>query len=212
MPSHNPVLCDQPPQDQQQAQVKVCASCQSTLTDTSSSVFLPQVDAVVCTSCRDHVLSTRAPSDPRTLCIDTASNFSSFQSNRHTPDSPLFDDEMLLDSPGPSYQDSLITPLTYSPKPSSLAIHCDTNKRPAAPQHTHTLIPTTSSPYRQTHASSSPSPLTDITRLRVRSQAHHCLHPGATFQGTQKSGRNSYDVTVTIVVCCFAQTSQQNVL
>ncbi|KAJ7510007.1 vacuolar import and degradation protein-domain-containing protein [Mycena galericulata] len=42
-------------------------------------------------------------------------------------------------------------------------------------------------------------PLADITRLRVRTQTHHCLYPGATFQGTQKSGRNSYDVTVTIV-------------
>lgn len=44
------------------------------------------------------------------------------------------------------------------------------------------------------------SPLTDITHLRVRSQGHHCLYPGASFRGTQKSGRNSYDVNVTIVV------------
>lgn len=43
-------------------------------------------------------------------------------------------------------------------------------------------------------------PLVDITRLRVRSQVHQCLYPGATFEGTQKSGRNSYDVTVTVVV------------
>jgi hypothetical protein len=43
-------------------------------------------------------------------------------------------------------------------------------------------------------------PLADITRFRVRSQGHHCLYPGATFEGTQKSGRNSYDVTVTIIV------------
>jgi glucose-induced degradation protein 4 len=46
----------------------------------------------------------------------------------------------------------------------------------------------------------SPDPLVDITRLRVRSTTHHCLYPGATFSGTQKSGRNSYDVNVTIVV------------
>lgn len=44
-------------------------------------------------------------------------------------------------------------------------------------------------------------PLLDVTYLRVRSRAHHCIYPGATFQGTQKSGRNSYDVHVTIVVC-----------
>lgn len=55
---------------------------------------------------------------------------------------------------------------------------------------------------QRSHVSSSyaPDPLTDITRLRVRSQGHHCLYPGATFKGTQKSGRNSYDVNVTIVV------------
>ena len=49
----------------------------------------------------------------------------------------------------------------------------------------------------------SPNPLVDITRLRVRSPTHHCLYPGATFTGTQKSGRSSYDVNVTIVVRDF---------
>ena len=51
-----------------------------------------------------------------------------------------------------------------------------------------------------TSSSFYPDPLVDVTRLRVRSQGHHCLYPGASFQGTQKSGRNSYDVNVTIVV------------
>ncbi|KAG9318703.1 hypothetical protein JVU11DRAFT_799 [Chiua virens] len=51
-----------------------------------------------------------------------------------------------------------------------------------------------------------PDPATDITRLRVCAQRHHCLYPGATFQGTQKSGRNSYDVNVTIVVCAPSVT------
>lgn len=46
----------------------------------------------------------------------------------------------------------------------------------------------------------SPDPTVDITRLRVPSLGRGCLFPGATFQGTQKSGRNSYDVNVTIVV------------
>jgi hypothetical protein len=53
---------------------------------------------------------------------------------------------------------------------------------------------------------SSPDPLVDITHLRVRSQGHHCLYPGASFQGTQKSGRNSYDVNVTIVDVDFASS------
>ncbi|KAI0362063.1 hypothetical protein OH77DRAFT_1416260 [Trametes cingulata] len=55
-------------------------------------------------------------------------------------------------------------------------------------------------------AASAPDPLLDITRLRVRSQGHHCLYPGATFQGTQKSGRNSYDVNVTIVDVDFSSS------
>lgn len=55
---------------------------------------------------------------------------------------------------------------------------------------------------QQHHSRSQPhlDPLADITRLRVRSQGYHCLYPGATFDGTQKSGRNSYEVNVTIVV------------
>lgn len=56
----------------------------------------------------------------------------------------------------------------------------------------------------QHHSSAQPDPLVDITRLRVRSQGHHCLYPGAIFQGTQKSGRNSYDVSVTIVDVDFS--------
>lgn len=45
-----------------------------------------------------------------------------------------------------------------------------------------------------------PNPMVDITRIRLQSHIHHCLRPGAQFKGFQKSGRNSYDVNVTIVV------------
>lgn len=74
-----------------------------------------------------------------------------------------------------------------------------------AVQHTITPISRASSSRSQQPqvTSSYPDPLVDITRLRVRSQGHQCLYPGATFQGTQKSGRNSYDVNVTIVVSVF---------
>jgi hypothetical protein len=44
-------------------------------------------------------------------------------------------------------------------------------------------------------------PFMDITRLRIRSRGSHCLYPGATFQGIQKSGTNNYEVNVQIVVC-----------
>lgn len=71
-----------------------------------------------------------------------------------------------------------------------------------AAQHTLSPISRASSSRCQPEHTTSyyADPLVDITRLRVRSQGHHCLYPGATFQGTQKSGRNSYDVNVTIVV------------
>ncbi|TFK55104.1 hypothetical protein OE88DRAFT_1623081 [Heliocybe sulcata] len=53
----------------------------------------------------------------------------------------------------------------------------------------------------------SPDPLIDVTRLRVRSRGCHSLYPGALFQGTQKSGRNSYDVTVNIVDVDFESST-----
>ncbi|KZT68128.1 hypothetical protein DAEQUDRAFT_728162 [Daedalea quercina L-15889] len=66
--------------------------------------------------------------------------------------------------------------------------------------------PSSSRPRPKVALATSPDPLSDITRLRIRSQGHHCLYPGATFQGTQKSGRNSYDVNVTIVDVDFASS------
>ncbi|SYW81426.1 uncharacterized protein UBRO2_04296 [Ustilago bromivora] len=42
-------------------------------------------------------------------------------------------------------------------------------------------------------------PLLELSLLRHPPKSRGCLYPGATFNGTQKSGRNSYDVTVRIV-------------
>ncbi|SNX81522.1 uncharacterized protein MEPE_00227 [Melanopsichium pennsylvanicum] len=44
-----------------------------------------------------------------------------------------------------------------------------------------------------------PDPLVELSLLRAPPKTRGCLYPGATFNGTQKSGRNSYDVTVRIV-------------
>ena len=44
-----------------------------------------------------------------------------------------------------------------------------------------------------------PDPLAELSRLRTPPKGRGCLYPGAMFNGTQKSGRNSYDVTVRIV-------------
>lgn len=89
--------------------------------------------------------------------------------------------------------------------PSHLLVH------PASPIHRQTYSHNASSgethpsrTYNREQNSAYPDPLADITRLRVRSKGYKCLQPGATFKGTQKSGRNSYDVNVTIVVSVVA--------
>ncbi|KAI0277232.1 vacuolar import and degradation protein-domain-containing protein [Russula aff. rugulosa BPL654] len=71
---------------------------------------------------------------------------------------------------------------------------------------THSVSPSVRSSDTHLQHSPTPDPSIDITRIRVRSQGHHCLYPGATFQGTQKSGRNSYDVTVSIVDVDFSSS------
>ncbi|KAI0798030.1 vacuolar import and degradation protein-domain-containing protein [Abortiporus biennis] len=93
----------------------------------------------------------------------------------------------------------------------SLTVHINYESASSSPAHSLSssrALPYSASgskaQYHREQASFSPDPLVDITRLRVRSQGHHCLYPGATFQGTQKSGRHSYDVNVTIVDVDFA--------
>ncbi|KAJ3476078.1 hypothetical protein NLI96_g11409 [Meripilus lineatus] len=116
-------------------------------------------------------------------------------------------------SPSPHLHSQLATACTSNTSTASLATpspHDQTSRSPRAhttPQRDHSLIspssPRSSKPPLRHYTA---NPLTDITRLRVRSQGHHCLYPGATFQGTQKSGRNSYDVTVTIVDVDFSRS------
>ncbi|KAF8911967.1 vacuolar import and degradation protein-domain-containing protein [Gymnopilus junonius] len=110
---------------------------------------------------------------------------------------------------------------SFAKKPALSTIQCNITSPalPAPPRHPPHFSPAISAfettPTRQ-HQSTLPTPsppqpfsdpLADVTRLRVRSRAHHCLYPGAIFQGTQKSGRNSYDVNVTIVDVNFAAST-----
>src|SRR6266571_8590485 len=84
-------------------------------------------------------------------------------------------------------------------KRAKLAIVVSDGPRSAV-SSTPSVPPSIRSDFSPLQHSPTPDPYIDITRIRMRSQGHHCLYPGATFQGTQKSGRNSYDVTVSIVV------------
>ncbi|KAA1469510.1 hypothetical protein DENSPDRAFT_835145 [Dentipellis sp. KUC8613] len=124
--------------------------------------------------------------------------------------SPSFHDQLPVPSPP---AEPLPSPRPApSSKPARLTINCTT------PPPTTNVFPRPSSPVLSPRIASSsktsaypyscanPDPFVDITRIRMRSQGHHCLYPGATFQGTQKSGRSSYDVTVTIVDVDFSSS------
>ncbi|PPQ98144.1 hypothetical protein CVT26_003188 [Gymnopilus dilepis] len=199
MPSEQHAQLSEPPSD---PQVKVCSSCQSTLLDPAVSL--------VCMLCRDR------PPEPR-LRIDQdprRHDLSSLSSSRRPQELPqVFDTDA-------AHQYHVPAP-SYPKKPVLSSIQCNITSPALAPPPRHqshfspAVLAFESSPARQISSSTPgpsaplafPDPLTDVTRLRVRSRAHHCLYPGATFQGTQKSGRNSYDVNVTIVDVNFAAST-----
>lgn len=195
MPSEYTVIPEEGPIDLQQ-QVKLCSQCQSSV-DTNS-VFLPDAEAIVCAGCQSQsTVSTRQfPSAPLpSLSVLELPDFS-LDTQMSPVRRSLYEQE----------SDSLISLVSES------NFHCCS---PVSPSSSYTAQPasfditlspprhfplSTSHPETRSHPFITPSPLTDITRLRVRSQGNHCLYPGAVFQGTQKSGRSSYDVNVTIVV------------
>ncbi|PFH54196.1 hypothetical protein AMATHDRAFT_135279 [Amanita thiersii Skay4041] len=229
---HDPPQLDQPP-----PRTQVCAKCQVTLLDATGSVVIPEVNAVVCTTCRELLLS--APRDSATPIgphFALLSHFSRLQSpdnitpppsTRHTPDP---DDDLCVGDNVNSRQihsdrvspDALFKPLPPAKKPilscttTTAATITTTSSSPAlTPPSSHTpttyhvtLTPTSpAKPRRQNNNTTLlPDPWIDITQIRMRTSNHHCLYPGATFSGTQKSGRSSYDVTVTVVDVDFSSS------
>lgn len=224
MPSEdNRILAHQPQHDQQQPQVKVCSSCQCALVDSTAAISLPELDALVCTGCREHGFSARGvpmPLDSRRVPVDVGSSFAPSITREEAPvlydtrrklENPPFDDTMVMDSVSETGRpcQSTFPPSNCSNQPTSMTIFCETNDFSDLPLHPilpSSISSATAVSRRQSSLISSPDPLTDITRLRIRSQGHHCLYPGATFQGTQKSGRNSYDVNVTVVDVDFTSS------
>ncbi|KAI0093669.1 vacuolar import and degradation protein-domain-containing protein [Irpex rosettiformis] len=148
---------------------------------------------------------------------------STAQSSEHTQFSLDEDIDMDASATRPQQPQTPVQPTVSSPSSSSSSTSSRKLLRVVvdAPHHHHQALPTSRSvqhtvtPISRSSSSRSqqqqvtsfcPDPLDDITRLRVRSQGHQCLYPGATFQGTQKSGRNSYDVNVTIVDVDFTSS------
>ncbi|KAH0583752.1 hypothetical protein H2248_009356 [Termitomyces sp. 'cryptogamus'] len=191
MPSHNPVD-PIPPVLDRPAQPKVCPSCQSSLVDAQTNH-----DGPVCPTCKEPV--------PRSHRSDFPWRYS--QNTRQIPKLPLFDDEMIVDVPATSARPCYMPLCTNIPhanakKPTTLCHVVDN-----VPQSYGQLQTTTVDiARRQAPGAPYPSPLIDITRIRVRSNGSDCLYPGATFRGIQKSGRNNYDVDVSIVDVNFASS------
>jgi hypothetical protein len=203
-----------PSQDYQYQQLKICVSCRAALTE-QSSIHSP---CPACGASAPPTLTTSA-NDTRSLCSERGESYTCHTpSEALKPHSPLCDPVVEphvnreansgVDTYAP-LSELLTSPLGTCPSFEGVeeAPEHDRNKSPSP------IIRHRDTAYLRSHEHSlprhldisqrhSPSyhPLTDITRLRVPSEGHHCLYPGATFTGTQKSGRNSYEVSVTIVV------------
>jgi hypothetical protein len=177
-----------------QPQAKLCAYCHATLVDATAAFHDNQVICAICRERPPHP-STRDSSYPHRQRSHEALNVSN---TRRLPD------------PLPPYDTALTEPLYVSFPKKPPAFTCNpiisvvSAHRRLQPHYvtSHEPIdtPNNRSQQRSTSETPYPSPRADITRLRSRSYAHQCLYAGAVFQGTQKSGRNSYDVHVTIVV------------
>jgi len=229
MPVENPcsVIPDQTPAETAQA-TKYCSSCSHPLVDSSSAMLVQddQDSNTVCVWCRNTQLQIQGHNTFTDDAIDTPLIRATLPtiSTRvdrvppvRIPDEGIFGDSMDMDEV-PTSNSTISSPCTpMSVLSSAPTIHLppntlSTTKLVALSIHPHSTIPSrlvshqsrkntsTDTPYHSHASHSSPDPLVDITHIRVRSQGHHCLYPGAVFQGTQKSGRNSYDVTVNIVV------------
>ncbi|TCD64544.1 hypothetical protein EIP91_003982 [Steccherinum ochraceum] len=253
MPSESTTTPHDPhPQDQQQAQIKVCSSCHCPLsTDSANTPFLVQDHqdlndtSIVCAPCRARLLAIRTDTPvptregfifaevERTLLRRAASlqdgdneadERRSSSNNRPVhpqDDEPALDADMDVEA---SIQSSQALP-SLSAAFESQNLHCRSPPSAAPPPLSCSTAPcpipplvapmksettyaslvsshsprspifpssvASSSRYRPLdHPTSAPDPYVDITRLR----------------GTQRSGRNSYDVNVTIVDVDFSSS------
>lgn len=189
MPSYN-AIPEEGPVDLQQQQVKHCSQCQQSV-DTDF-IFLPDAGGIVCAGCQSQFFATfpsRQLPPARPPALSPAIELPA------TPTSPVRLGSFHQVDPEPHSSIPLVS--------ESNSFHCCSPVLSYPTKHTSLDLPPRHFSQSNSHSESrfiTPSPLTDITRLRVRSLGNHCLYPGAVFQGTQKSGRSSYDVNVTIVV------------
>lgn len=215
-----PPPIDSPVQDLLQSQVKVCTTCHSLVE--SPAVPSPPDSATVCARCREHNASSRNAiylPEGHVHCIDHDVPMSrqmptlspeAFATRRSRLEVPVHQADVIMEALRPDSDHQVVqSQPTHSPifghkhaLQSQLSIQTDVtpNRVDSFPVHSAPVSHQANNSRRLDRRSSILDPLADITRIRMRSRTHRCLYPGATFQGTQKSGRNSYDVNVTIVV------------
>ncbi|KAL4264596.1 Vacuolar import and degradation protein [Pleurotus pulmonarius] len=221
-----PPQIDTPAQDLLQSQVKLCTTCHSLVE--SPAVPSPPDSATVCARCREHNAPSRNQNylpEGHVHCIDhdvpiarqiPTSSPEAFATRRSRLEVPLYQADVIMEALRTD-SDAQVTQSqpTHSPifghkhaLQSQLSIQTDVtpNHVDSFPVHSTTVSHQVNNSRRLDRRSSLLDPLADITRIRMRSRTHRCLYPGATFQGTQKSGRNSYDVNVTIVDVDFASS------
>ena len=188
-----------------QPQAKLCTSCHATLVDLATIAF--QDSQVICALCREPPTDTRHP---------RVAQDSSYPPRQRSHEALSLPNTRRSQDPIAAFDTTHTEPyLGYTKKPPPFVIQ-STAAVSIPPQRHHYVSPLSYDPgdhacnnsnrTQQQHRPTigdvgiSPDPLADLTRLRIRTRPHQCLYAGALFQGTQKSGRNSYDVSVTIVV------------
>ena len=179
-----------------QPQAKLCAYCHATLVDPSTTFHDNQVICAICRERPPHP-HTRDSSYPRQRSNDSLN----VSNTRRMPDPIPAYDTTLSDPPYVSFPKKP-PPFTCSTIVSVVSANRRQQSHYVTSYESNDIASNNRPQQRSTAAAPYPSPFVDITRLRIRSYAHQCLYAGAVFQGTQKSGRNSYDVHVTIVVRC----------
>lgn len=193
MPSEHCVLQDVAYVEQAPppAQVKVCSSCQCQLSPESINLVHTEV-AIVCITCRERICARRSLEFPERQKEDDVLQVEDFGLPVVDCDVPLSFRAPTPPPAAPSFSHSSVSPSSPIPIPHHHQ-HVSPPATPSAsPDSSHSIPPPPSISLADPHA--------DITRLRVRSHGQDCLFPGAQFSGTQKSGRSSYEVSVTIVV------------
>ena len=208
----SPASLPPPQQDlHSQPQIKLCSSCRSPLTqdlDATSAHFFADSDVndlMMCYPCKERYLLQSIQQQAHELAAYRDAVDEPHRLHQH----PVHPAIPLAESP-PTVQPPPLCPLPSKVQHEALVSSAPSKRAKLAlvvsdgPRSTVSSAPSVPSSIRSDISplqhSPTPDPYIDITRIRMRSQGHHCLYPGATFQGTQKSGRNSYDVTVSIVV------------